>query len=90
MTETVEVTANATVLQTQDASVGGTVTSTELEHMPVNGRNYTRLILMLPGVSDRGGSQNQGTFSGTSLSRLTASASRTTITRSTAWTTISS
>src|SRR6266481_4391364 len=67
MTESVEVTANATVLQTQDASVGGIVTSTELEHMPVNGRNYTRLILMLPGVSDRGGSQSQGTFSGTSL-----------------------
>src|SRR2546421_2181812 len=30
MTESVEVTANATVLQTQDASVGGIVTSTEL------------------------------------------------------------
>src|SRR3954462_8417982 len=30
MSESVEVTANATVLQTQDASVGGIVTSTEL------------------------------------------------------------
>src|SRR5215475_3672630 len=67
ITETVEVSASASVLQTQDASVGGVVTSTELERMPVNGRNYTRLILTIPGVSDRGGSQNQGTFSGTSL-----------------------
>src|SRR5262249_33904511 len=63
--ETVEVTGTATVLQTQDASVGGIVTDTELSHMPVNQRNYTRLILLLPGTSDRGGSQNQGTFSGT-------------------------
>jgi hypothetical protein len=65
--ETVEVTGNAPVLQTQDASIGGTVTGTEIDRMPVNGRNYTRLILLLPGTSDRGGSQNQGTFSGTSL-----------------------
>src|SRR5581483_5320837 len=65
--ETVEVTGSATPLQTQDASVGGVVTDTELSHMPVNQRNYTRLILLLPGTSDRGGSQNQGTFSGTQL-----------------------
>ena len=65
--EKVEVTGSAPVLQTQDASVGGTVTGTEIDRMPVNGRNYTRLILLLPGTSDRGGSQNQGTFSGTAL-----------------------
>jgi hypothetical protein len=67
VSETVEVSASAPILQTQDASVGGVVTSTELARMPVNGRNYTRLILLLPGTSDRGGSQSQGTFSGTAL-----------------------
>jgi len=65
--ETVEVQAAATVLQTQDASVGGTITSSEVARLPVNGRNYTRLILLLPGTSDQGGSQSQGTFSGTQL-----------------------
>jgi len=67
ISETVEVTATAAVLQTQDASVGGTVTSSELARLPVNGRNYTRLILLLPGTSDQGNSQSRGLFSGTSL-----------------------
>jgi hypothetical protein len=67
VTEKVEVAATATVLQTQDASVGGTVTGTEVARLPVNGRNYTRLILLMPGTSDQGGSQSNGTFSGTQL-----------------------
>ena len=65
--EKVEVQATAAVLQTQDASVGGTVTGTEVARLPVNGRNYTRLILLLPGTSDQGGSQSNGTFSGTQM-----------------------
>jgi hypothetical protein len=67
ISETVEVTATAAALQTQDASIGGIVTSTALDRMPVNGRNYTRLILLMPGTSDQGGSQSNGTFSGTQL-----------------------
>ena len=67
VSETVEVTATATALQTQEASVGGTVTGTELARLPVNGRNYTRLMLLMPGTSDQGGSQSQGTFSGTQM-----------------------
>ncbi len=67
VTETVEVTAAGAILQTQEASVGGTVTGAELSRLPVNGRNYTRLILLMPGTSDQGGSQSKGTFSGTQL-----------------------
>lgn len=67
ISEQVEVQATAAVLQTQDASVGGTVSSAEVARLPVNGRNYTRLILLMPGTSDQGGSQSQGTFSGTQL-----------------------
>lgn len=67
VSEKVEVEATGAVLQTQDASVGGTVTGSEIARMPVNGRNYTRLILLLPGTSDQGGSQSNGTFSGTQL-----------------------
>ncbi len=67
ISERVEVQATAAVLQTQEASVGGTISSTELDHMPVNGRNFTRLIMLLPGTSDQGGSQSNGTFSGTQM-----------------------
>jgi len=67
ITETVQVAASAPVLQTQDASVGGLVTGTEVSRLPVNGRNYTRLVLLLPGTSDQGSSQSRGTFSGTQL-----------------------
>lgn len=69
VSETVNVTASAPVLQTQDASVGGVVTTQELMRIPVNGRNYTRLILLMPGSSDQGGSQQRGTgaLSGTQL-----------------------
>jgi hypothetical protein len=67
ITETVEVTAASTLLQTQEASVGGTVTGNEVARLPVNGRNYTRLILLLPGTSDVGLSQSRGEFSGTQL-----------------------
>jgi hypothetical protein len=67
ITETVEVTAATTLLQTQEASVGGTVTGNEIARMPVNGRNYTRLILLLTGTSDVGQSQTRGEFSGTQL-----------------------
>ena len=33
----------------------------------MNGRNYTRLIMLMPGSSDQGGSQSMGTMSGTAL-----------------------
>jgi hypothetical protein len=67
VSEKVEVTATASILQTQEASIGGTVTGNEVARLPVNGRNYTRLILLMPGTSDQGGSQSNGTFSGTQL-----------------------
>jgi Carboxypeptidase regulatory-like domain len=67
VSERLEVQATASILQTQDASVGGTVTGTEVSRLPVNGRNYTRLILLMPGTSDQGGSQSNGTFSGTQM-----------------------
>jgi hypothetical protein len=63
----VEVSSEAPLLQTQETSVGGTITGAELTRLPVNGRNYTQLILLLPGTSDRGKSQSNGTFSGTNL-----------------------
>ena len=44
------------------------VNSKELQHLPVNQRNYTRLILLMPGTSSVTRSQQQGVAqSGTAL-----------------------
>lgn len=66
-TDKIDVSSDSSLLQTQDASVGATINAEALQRLPVNGRNYTRLILLSPGTSDRGNSQGPGTFSGTSL-----------------------
>jgi hypothetical protein len=68
VTETVNVSAAAPVLQTQEASTGNVVTNLDVARIPVNGRNYTRLIMLMPGSSDQGSSQTKGTAeSGTQL-----------------------
>jgi hypothetical protein len=68
VTETIEVTAVTPALQTEEASVGNVVNSAELERLPVNQRNYTRLILLMSGTSSVTRSQSRGTGqSGTGL-----------------------
>ena len=68
VTETIEVTGAAPIMQTEEASVGNVVSATELERMPVNQRNYTRLMLLMPGTSSVSRSQSRGTGqSGTQL-----------------------
>jgi len=68
VTETVEVTGAAPIMQTQEASVAGVVNEEQLQRLPVNQRNFTRLILLMPGTSSRRRSQSRGTGeSGTQL-----------------------
>ena len=68
VTETIEVTGAAPIMQTEEASVGGVVTGQDLQRLPVNQRNYTRLILLMPGTSSVRRSQSRGTGqSGTQL-----------------------
>src|SRR5690348_8565106 len=50
-TESVEVTAVAPQLQTQDASVGTVATSQQVNDLPLNGRNYTFLAQLGSGVT---------------------------------------
>jgi hypothetical protein len=66
-TESITVTGRNDLSVTTESAVGGLITSSELARLPVDGRNYTRLILTLPGTSDRSKSQSNGTFSGTNL-----------------------
>lgn len=50
-TEHVEVSAEAPQLQTQDASLGAVATQLQINDLPLNGRNYTFLAQLYPGVS---------------------------------------
>jgi hypothetical protein len=56
--ETVEVTSEAPVLQTESATVGEVISSTTLSALPLNGRNTGQLSLLLPGAV----SPNPSTF----------------------------
>ncbi|HYZ87363.1 MAG TPA: TonB-dependent receptor [Bryobacteraceae bacterium] len=67
VSERIEVTAVAPMLQTQETSVGSVITTQQLARIPVNGRNYTRLLVLMPGTSDIRRSQGRGDLSGTQM-----------------------
>jgi hypothetical protein len=72
--QTVTVTSGTEVLQ-ESPSVGVTITEEEIARLPINGvsptgtygRNYTSLILLMPGASDVSLAGGDGTISGTAL-----------------------
>jgi carboxypeptidase family protein len=51
VTESVEVNASATLVQTESAQVGRVVTSKQIQDLTLNGRNPIYLTLLKPGVS---------------------------------------
>ncbi|MBB5330301.1 carboxypeptidase-like regulatory domain-containing protein [Tunturiibacter gelidoferens] len=48
---TVSVTTGQESLQTQEASVGQTISEREMNNLPLNGRNYTLLTQLAPGTT---------------------------------------
>jgi hypothetical protein len=64
--QTVEVTASAPLLQTQEASVGQVVNAQSINDLPLNGRNYTFLAQLSAGISygqkDTRGEDSNGRF----------------------------
>ncbi len=50
-TETVNVSAEASQVQTTTAAVSSVVNQTQMRELPLNGRNFEQLILLAPGVS---------------------------------------
>ena len=50
VTQTVEVQASVVQLETTDSRVARTVDSTQMEELPVNGRNFVNLLGLQPGV----------------------------------------
>lgn len=49
--QTVTVTAEPPLVDTTTSSLGGLVNEQKLQELPLNGRNYTDLILLQPGVT---------------------------------------
>jgi hypothetical protein len=71
VTETVEVTSEAPLLQSQDASVGQVVNQQSINNLPLNGRNFTFLAQLAAGVNtpqaDTRGNAASGAFSANGL-----------------------
>jgi hypothetical protein len=51
--EAVQVTAEAPMLNTNNSTIGTVVTNETIVNMPLNGRQFTQLILLVPGTSPR-------------------------------------
>src|SRR5579871_4551656 len=66
VSETIEVTSEAPVLQSQDASVGQVVDQRNVNNLPLNGRNFTFLAQLAAGVNtpqaDTRGNASTGAF----------------------------
>ena len=54
VTETVEVTSQTPLLQTENSSLGQVVEAKTVQEMPLNGRNVLNLIALVPGVIPQG------------------------------------
>ena len=52
--QTINVTAEAPLLQTQSASLGSTIEGRLVQEMPLNGRNIMNLVALAPGVVPQG------------------------------------
>lgn len=60
-TQTVNVTAQASVVNTANGATGGTITNEQITRIDVNGRNYQALAALIPGMNNvKAGSQLSG------------------------------
>jgi hypothetical protein len=66
--ERVEVTAQAPVIQTDQASVGTVINSTQVLELPLNGRGFIQLATLSPGVYSSGGSVTGGSVTANGMS----------------------
>jgi len=62
--ETVEVQASAATLETSTSELGEAIVKKQVNDLPLNGRNFTQLLNLTPGVSTVNVSQNSATSGG--------------------------
>lgn len=60
-TETVEVTGAATLLNTESAASGTNITEEKIKSLPLNGRQFIQLALLVPGANSGGRQVQQNT-----------------------------
>src|SRR5690242_9902940 len=60
VTQVVEVTGGAPVLQTETTDIGTVVENRRIEDLPLNGRNYLQLASLIPGATTNGPTSAQG------------------------------
>src|SRR5579864_8066573 len=60
LTETVEVSGGAPVLQTEDATIGTVIENKRIVDLPLNGRNPLQLVSLTPGATTNGPASSQG------------------------------
>jgi hypothetical protein len=65
VTQSVEVTAQAALLQTENASLSQVVSARSVQELPLNGRNVLNLVGLVPGVVPQGSSE--GSLTGKNL-----------------------
>jgi len=71
-TQTVKVQAQAAAIETSTAELGSVVTRKSVNDLPLNGRNFTELLMLTPGVSPISVAQNaSGGYSETPLGAFT-------------------
>ena len=70
ISETITTTAAAVVVETIGGEVAGLITGEQIRELPLNGRNFTQLTTLMPGVSSPEGfnTQNKGLLAGVDLS----------------------
>ena len=59
VSETVNVTSQAPIVDTASTTLGIVVTTRQLQNLPINGRNVTDLLQLVPGAMLRGGASTQ-------------------------------
>ena len=75
-TESVEVSANSVVLQTDKADIHAEITPTEVENLPYNGtegRNFQALLLLQPGANTTAGTGEANSAAGNPQRAITVS-----------------
>ena len=60
VTEMIEVTTGAPVLDTEGTSVGTVIENKRIVELPLNGRNYLQLASLIPGATTNGPASSQG------------------------------
>lgn len=69
--QTVTVQASAAHLEASTSELGTAITGSQVNNLPLNGRNFTQLLTLTPGVSPISVAQNSGGFSANPVGTFT-------------------